>query len=156
MGGRNVNPSNPTPRWKIWAAAAALFFSGLAVGLVVTVAIAGRIVRKTIEAASSGQGAFIDRGAERLHSTLVAELKLDPAQSSAVRQSLDVTTTKLKAVRSQTRDELRQIARAGFLDISRQLSPEQREKFRQKAQSRMERIGLGTEKDPLPIEPSAP
>lgn len=145
-----------TPRWKIWAAAAALFLAGLATGTAITAAVVGRIVRKNIEAAASGQGQLIERGADRIHSRLVKDLDLTPAQSDAVRSSLDATVTKLKGLRDQTRDEVRQIARSGFVDITRQLTPAQREEFRKNARARLERFGFGTEGASLTSEPPAP
>ncbi len=148
-----MNTTN-TPRWKIWAAAAALFLSGLAVGSVITVAVAGRIIRKNLETAASGQGNLIERGADRIHARLVKDLELDATQSTAVRQSLDATTTKLKAVREQTRDEIRQIARSGFVDIYRQLTPAQRDEFRRGARARLERFGFGTDTEALTAEPA--
>jgi hypothetical protein len=150
-----MNTSN-TPRWKIWAAATAIFLSGLAAGSVITVAVAGRIVRKTIEAAANGQGKLIERSADRIHARLVKDLALSPAQSAAVRHSLDTATNKLKAIREQTRDEVRQIARTGFVDIYRDLSPAQREQFRRNARVRLERFGFGSETDLLTAEPSKP
>jgi hypothetical protein len=143
-----------TPRWKIWAAAAALFLSGLAVGSFITVAVAGRIIRKNLETAASGQGKLIERGAERIHTRLVKDLELDSAQSAAVRACLDTTTTKLKAVRETTRDEVRQIARSGFVDIHRQLTPAQREEFRRNARARLERFGFGADTESLTAEPA--
>ena len=145
-----------TPRWKTWAAATALFLSGLAVGSVVTVAIGGRIIRKNLEAAASGQGKLIDRGADRIHARLVKDLDLNPAQSSAVRHSLDTAATKLKAVREHTRDEVRQIARTGFMDIYRDLNPAQREQFRRNVRARLDRFGFGSETGFLTAEPSTP
>jgi Spy/CpxP family protein refolding chaperone len=142
-----------TPRWKIWAAAAALFLSGLAVGSVITVAVGGRIIRKNLEAAASGQGKLIERGADRVHARLVKDLDLNAAQSTAVRACLDTTATKLKAVRETTREEVRQIARSGFVDIYRQLTPAQRDEFRRNARARLERFGFGTDTDALTAEP---
>ncbi len=145
-----------TPRWKIWAAAAALFIAGLATGTAITAAVVGRIVRKNIEAAASGQGQLIERSADRIHSRLVKDLDLTPAQSDAVRRSLDTTANKLRGLREQSRDEVRQIARSGFIDIARQLTPAQREEFRKNARARLERFGFGAEGDSLTSEPSAP
>jgi t-SNARE complex subunit (syntaxin) len=144
-----------TPRWKIWAAAAVLFITGLAAGSAVTVAVVGRIVRKNIEAAANGQGRLIERGADRIHERLVKELDLDADQSTAVRRSLDSTVTKLKAVREQTRDEVRQIARSGLLDVARQLTPAQREEFRRKVRSQLQRFGFGSASESLMAEPSS-
>ena len=144
-----------TPRWKFWAAAAALFIAGLATGTALTAAVVGRIVRKNIEAAASGQGQLIERSADRIHSRVVEDLDLSPAQSDAVRQSLGATATKLKDLREQTRDEVRQIARSGFIDIARQLTPAQREEFRKNARSRLERFGFGAEGTSLTSEPPA-
>jgi fructose-1,6-bisphosphatase/inositol monophosphatase family enzyme len=135
-------PAPAAARWKIWAAAAALFVAGLGVGAVLTGAVVGRIVRKTLAAASTGQGALLERGAERVHARLVKELDLAPAQSAAVRRSLDASVARLKSVREKTRDEVRLIARDGFVDIARELTPAQRADFRRHARERLTRLGL--------------
>ncbi len=138
-----MTPPSPAPaRWKIWAAAAALFFAGLGVGAVLTGAVVGRIVRKTLAAAATGQGALIERGADRLHARLERELALDPAQSAAVRRSLDASVARLKTTREKTREEVRLIAREGYVAIARQLSPAQRDEFRRNARERLTRLGL--------------
>ena len=135
-------PAPVAARWKIWAAAAALFVAGLGVGAVLTGAVVGRIVRKTLATAATGQGALLERGADRLHARLVKELDLAPDQAIGVRRSIDASTSRLKTLRHESREEVRRITREGFVDIARQLTPAQRAEFRRQAREKLDRLGL--------------
>lgn len=143
-----------TLRWKVWLAAFALFAAGTAAGALVTVGVAGRIVRKAFDSPAVVQGVIINRAINQLESDLTRELRLDPAQVAQIRRELSVTTTQLNQLRSDTSQNLKHV----FDDTLRRLSPTltatQRTELAAFAEPRFARFGLRFSSiTPVPADP---
>jgi Spy/CpxP family protein refolding chaperone len=132
------------PRWKIWAAVAGLLLIGGALGAVATVAVIGRVVRHEVSRFGRDLGGP-ERMTDRLHTRLVRELDLDAAQAAQARQALEKAATSIQASRGQLRQEMRGALRTAFAEISHELTPPQRTKFRAAMQGRLKNSGLGAD-----------
>jgi hypothetical protein len=133
--------SNPV-RWHAWLGAIVIFLLGLTVGVVGTVLVGVRVVRRSVRTPMVA-GGLADRAVGRVARQLTDELQLTPAEAERVRADLEQAAANLRTVRQRGAQDARQEFRAAMLRIGQDLPPEKRQQYREYLRRRFVRAGLG-------------
>ncbi len=133
---------NPNPvRWHAWLGAAAIFCLGLTVGVVGTVFVGARAIRRALR--NPPALTLADRATARMGRELARELQLTPEQAARVNADLAEVAAGIRAARMRTMQEMRQEVRAGMVRIGQDLPPEKRPQYREYLRRRFLRAGIG-------------
>ena len=134
---------SPNPvRWHAWLGAIVIFLLGLTVGVLGTVFVGVRAVRRGLRTPAVA-GGLADRAAARVIRQLTDELQLTPAEAERVRADLDQAAANLRTVRQRAAQDARQEFRAAMVRIGQDLPPEKRPQYREYLRRRFVRAGLG-------------
>ena len=132
---------NPNPvRWHAWLGAIAIFFLGLTFGIVGTVFVGARVIRRALRTPPAVT--LADRATARMGRDLARELQLTPEEEARVNADLAQVAADLRATRQRTMQEMRQEVRAAMVRIGRDLPPEKRPLYREYLRRRLHRAGM--------------
>ncbi len=127
--------------WKALLAAACLFITGIAVGVLGTVGFGMKQLRTLLREPAAIQ-ARADRGLGRIEKRLVTELELDAKQQAMIHREFARTAAELREQRAETMQRTRRTIGATLRRIGAQLPPEKRAEFRRKVRARLDRLGM--------------
>ena len=134
---------NSSPaRWHAWLGAIVIFLLGLTVGVLGTVVVGVRAVRRNLLTPPTAPG-FADRAAGRIARQLADELQLTPDQAERVRADFAQAAANIRAVRGRALREVRQEVWAAVVRAGQDLPPDKREQYRARMRKRFARAGFG-------------
>lgn len=130
-----------TLRWRALLAAFVLFAVGFVAGSAITVVVAARVVRNLFIAPADAP-APIDRTLARFEESLTEDYALTPAQQAALHAEIGRSATRLKQLRVETSQHLRDEIHLIVERLAAELPPEHRLDFYAKAHRRFDWMGL--------------
>ena len=135
-------------KWRLGVGFLLVFLAGASIGWLV-----GNAQRRPFHLGSARSGALAQRMSERLRT----ELRLTPEQSAKIAPIIEQSAGKLETIRVETARRVRQTLKEAHLQISPDLTPEQRSKLAAMEEKHHRRHGRHRnfqEESRPPLEPS--
>jgi hypothetical protein len=136
--------------WRAWLLAAGFLLLGAAIGGAAVTMIGIRKFRQTLRDPSAGPG-LAERAVERIGGELTQSLSLTPEQSARVKERLGASAVKLRGMRVDFTQQVREEIRSTLRDIARDLPADKRAEFRRLVIQRYAKLGL--QPPPAMLEP---